>query len=871
MVLKKGVLRDWALKIIPLVIVLFLVFGSLSSLSSMVAQANPVVGWIQDGQAYYNQPYSINFSSDVSCDWIYDCPDWLAPTSPLNDTASVTFGGFAADIGNYSINISAMNHGDHSRTTLIDVPVDVIETDMWGYLETFDGVATGAHGNSTLDEVILKQAVNTESVVLDGFIWIMSRGTSIDAENIIYDSPLPSNHKGWNLSYETYAPKENSAFPKGTLSGNYGLRSYLLDENEERITGVEMSFGTSNESISILNTTYGNWTRVSNDILPAVVMKSDSEGLRPDRYVVSYEYSMGDECRILIWHSKSGKIFDYNVSVNATSLFSPDLAFHSDVNNTYGITGAWIVDNIAFRSLDARYPIAQPDYEYIYEDKPTWVEVVSQNGEEMSDAKVTIDGLFASFDSSSQRYEVQLSELPDWSKRIDYTVTVDGIEISDSMEVTFMNSEPSPARVETWWNGWEWATVFGLDDAPSCSAAVNSFDRYSHPTTAYLIGVGGVNSDILASQSELAMHTPHEYSFLPIMFWKEAVDNAETGHSLLESQLNYASRWDDPSYVGKGDMYISMANPGNSASYEAIFALYARGTRIDGVSSNPVPGSLSAGNASLIGSWWIPQEGGWSTPGSQSWQPMTKIDLMDADRAIRTEGTTDAQWDLIFYAAERHGLLRIYTHQKDISSSNAPVFLEWIDNNKTNYSLENWKTTDGEAASYVYGKWSTDINYDSASSDTDKTVFKVSRKDPIEAGYWRVPITVSIDLGGKQDRLKDVIIGEGARTLKSSDGTLKNLNGARIMDLGYDIRGGRLYISYFWNESSTLELSFDPTTVAASALHGPNGEGALIDRCLTYPDSADAISISGGAGILHSTEEIARPTERMIEGFLAPA
>ena len=868
MALKKGALRDWAFKIIPLVIVLFLVLGSLSSLSSTNAQANPVVGWIQEGQAYYNQVYGINFSSDVSCDWGYTSPDWLTPITALNNTTSVAFRGFAATVGNYSINISAMNHGDHLRTTLIEVPINVIETDQWGYLETFDDAATGTHGNSTFDNVTLMASVNTESVVLDGFMWIMSRGTSIDAENIVYDSPLPSNHKGWNLSYETYAPKENSAFTNGPLLGTYGLRSHLLNEDGARVAGVEMSFGTSIENISILNTTDGSWTRVSNQILPATVVKSDSEGLRPDRYVVSYGYTMGDECRILIWHSKAGKIFDCNVSVNASSLFSPDLAFRSDVNDTYGITGAWIVDNIAFRSIDARYPVVMPEYEYIYENEPAWIEIESQDGRKIGDAKVTVGGLFASFDSSSQRYEVQLSELPDWSKRIDYTVTVDGIEISDSMKVTFMNSKSNPARIENWWNGWDWATVFGLDDATSCSAAVNSYDKYNHPTTAYLIGVGSSNSDILASQSELAMHTPHEYSFLPIMFWKEAVDNADRGHSLLESQLNFASKWDDPSYVGKGDMFISMANPGNSASYEAIFALYARGTRIDGVSSNPVQGSLSAGNASLIGSWWIPEEKTWPAPGPQTWEPRTRMDLMDAERAIRTEGTTDANWAIIFYAAERHGLLRIYTHQKDISSSNAPVFLGWIDGNKTNYSLENWKTTDGEVASYVYGKWSTDINYDSGSSDADKTVFEVSRRDPIEAGYWRVPITISVDISDKQDKLKDIIIEEGAKTLKSSDGTLKNLNGKRIMDLGYDIRGGRLYISYFWNGSSTLELSFNQTTVAASALHGSD-ESALIDCYFALPHSADMICLGGVTRTMLSLEEIARPTERMNDGFRA--
>ena len=489
-------------------------------------------------------------------------------------------------------------------------------------------------------------------------------------------------------------------------------------------------------------------------------------------------------------------------------------------------TGAWILDNIAFRSASIEYPIVEPDYEYIYEDEPAWIVVKDASGKALKGAKAAIEGRYAVFNSSSERYESILPGRPDWSRVVNYTVTIDGMRIEDSVKITSMSQNISSVMIERWWNGWDWATVFGLDDASSASMAVSTFHRYNHPTTGYIMGVSGESEDILATQSEIALHMPHEIYSMPTMFWDESVTAAIDGHSQLEDRYTFASRWDDPAYVGRGDTYISMANPGSSASFQMMFAEYARGTRIDGASSNPVPGSKTAGNASLIGSWWTPQPGLWSVQEGNSWAPRERMDMMDAERAIRTEGDDKefGQWPRFFYIAERHGLLRIYTHNKDISSSNSSAaFLDWLDDDKTNYSLENWKATDGEAASYVYGRWSTDVHLDEGGSDAAKTVLKISRQDPTKAGYWRVPVTISINVSGKNP-IEDIEIVEGERVLKASDGSLKDLKGKRIMDVGYDIRGDKLYVSYFWNSSSILSVSFkNEQAVSAASLSEQQG------------------------------------------------
>ena len=62
-------------------------------------------------------------------------------------------------------------------------------------------------------------------------------------------------------------------------------------------------------------------------------------------------------------------------------------------------------------------------------------------------------------------------------------------------------------------------------------------------------------------------------------------------------QYAFASKWDDPANGGNGHTFISMANPGNRASYQLLYAEYQEGIRIDGNSGN---------NASQLGSWNLP-------------------------------------------------------------------------------------------------------------------------------------------------------------------------------------------------------------------------------------------------------------------------
>ncbi|MDD1746410.1 MAG: hypothetical protein LUQ16_01460, partial [Methanomassiliicoccales archaeon] len=397
--------------------------------------------------------------------------------------------------------------------------------------------------------------------------------------------------------------------------------------------------------------------------------------------------------------------------------------------------------------------------------------------------------------------------------------------------------------VARWWNGWDWASVLGTDDCGGFSTVAAVYRGFNHPLTAYIESTSGNSKDVLASQSELAMHYPHDYLNWKCKNWSEAVASAELMHNRLESKYSFASRWDDPSYVGRGDTYISLANPGNAATYQIMFAQYMRGTRIEGTSSNQ--GDLVAGNFSLYGSWWLIDEPWWDLK-DRSWQPARPMDMMDAERQFRTDDNF-APWAEVQEIAARGGLLRVFNHEgNDPMTSEAKRLVSWIVDPKESFGFENWKTTDGEAASYVYARHTTSVRLNSSL----EMGYDVSRMDPKAAGYWLVPVTISIDLGGREVLSVDVIERSSHGNLSME---LQPLEGKRVMDLGYDVRDGRLYVSHFFNSSATIVVNLVPVTEinhlaggdpaddshqslgpteANQALEFPAGPGSAQSRCM---------------------------------------
>jgi hypothetical protein len=784
------------------------------------------------GTAYVGRAYSFNATCTGpdfgTTTWSLGTnASWLSVQSGGTGDTFAEIGGTPLSAGTFWSNLTVE---DTDTYDYLNWTIVVYEQGMWGTLETFSGLATGTHdpfvGNLSGGRLTLIDADSSEeSVILDGTLATFARLSESNRLIATYDPDHVDDGLGWNMSVELYPTREESSYrfllkPVPTL----GMIVYLGNATQN-LTAVALYVGEKTlglERVSVLDTTSSTWTNISSDIIPTYPNRHDDNpggpqysetiyGERPDHYTISFRYVEGSsDCTVTVLHSSGVMVGSMDVALPTPVPDDFMLRFVTDVATpSPSQWGYWMVDNICLRGLYSRYPVHGPEYEYITKGSPVWVSVTDGDGQPVDDARVSIAGIPAAYTSFDQRYKALVDMPVGWSQPVQYSVTSDGVTLTDDLLVTVMpDLLGQQVSIPLWWNGLAWVSVFGRDDSSHATAATSTYSAYNHPATSYVMSSapGGVSSDILGTQSEIALHFPHDYLVWPQRFWDEAVVASDLGHDTLEGAYEYASRWDDPSYVGAGDMYITIANPGNSGSWEQMFAEYERGTRIMGFTSNHYNGA--PGNSSLIGSWWSqtipPVYTDYRAPASQ-WYSYTPYDLMDTARGPNTDITLPSvEWQMTFWMAQNGGVRRVYNH--GVITPSADVFLRWIDEPKTNFSYENWKATDGEVASYVYGRWSTDITYDSAKSNTTTSVYDVTRADPIPAGYWRVPITIAFNASGRQ--LSDIVIEEGTTTLMKSDGSLRNIATKRVMDVGYEIRGDTVYVSYFWNSSTEISFVF---------------------------------------------------------------
>ncbi|MDW5561596.1 MAG: hypothetical protein SA339_00090 [Methanomassiliicoccus sp.] len=688
---------------------------------------------------------------------------------------------------------------------------EVREEDRWGNVETFSGAQNGTL--SYYHQVSFHQTDTTESVVLGGEVWCMVRGNTSGAVLLRYTPSIQG--AGWNISFECYAPQAGDAIDATYGRQQIGLTATLIDRQGNALASVDLSYGTPGDNyVRLRDAGTGEVTNLNDVILPSATVKGPAEGYEPERYLVSFQ-SMGDQrCVVTVMHTSGvmvgrgvvqipsswGGAAQLVLSTTSTVLThqSPDPAVPWVVDTH---SGGWFVDDLACRGATASYPLAGPLYEYASEGAgvPTGVLVT---GAPYPHATVTIGGKVATFNETTGRYEADLRMSVQWGRSVGYTVVMDGVVVNDTMALT-MTSSARNALVSEWWNGWDWVSVFGVDDCGGPDSAIAIYKGYNHPMTAYVMNSGGSSRQTLTyPYLEIALHAPHDWEGGGTRFWADGVSKANAGMTFLKQTYDYASRWDAPANGGKGDTYISMANPGNKATYQTMYALYEAGIRIDGRSSDK--GGGAPGNHTQVGSWYDP--GGYDGTGA-GWYSYQPIDLMDAARLLSWDGeqSWSQSFGLVNSVAESHGVLRVYGHPNKVIA--LPELLHWIDDPKTNYSRENWKATDGEVASYIYGRWSTDIALDPTRSDATTWTYNVSTADPTAAGYWKVPITIGIDVGGK--KLKDVVVTTNERSVRLSDHTLKDLDGARIMDSGYDVRNGTLYVSGIWTGGARITVTFE--------------------------------------------------------------
>ncbi len=611
--------------------------------------------------------------------------------------------------------------------------------ERWGRMETFDDVPTGTTEGS--DGLTFHSSEATDIVFLDGGLWVMFRGNE-SREIVRYEPIVPQ--MGWNISFEAFAPREGSSYyGAGKEPGRYSLISGILDINGSVLASVDLRVGgRDQEGIYILSEQSPSWNKVGTDILPAYSRDTSREAYLPDRYTVSYAYD-GQELNVTVIHSLVGIVFTHSIDVEGRdvapvlhiseeTVISPLLTIFGD----YGNNGGWMLDNFAARPTGSPYPRISPLLETVRVDDPLWLSIIDENGIAITDANVSLGAIRSAFVPSNGRYQAMLPRSVDWAVPTSYLIELPYMTIEGKMKVT-TNFHDEGLAVSQWWNGWDWATVFGLDDCVGPLSALEHYAAFDHPTTAYVMSLVGESSEILATDSEIGMHNPHDYVTWMKKSWPESMDSAEENQRMFRGEYEYASRWDRPSSGGMGDTYISLANPGNSATYQMMFAQYLAGTRIEGIGSNNYNGV--PGNSTWIGSYYLYD--GWSSDHNVSWSPLTMMDLMDAARLWSTDNqdqSYEQTIDRFSQLAERSGLLRVYGHPEyriiGEGYRNVTAILDYLDDIKTDGSPENWKATDGEVASYIYGSRTTQATLNTAESQNGVLVYDVERKDPRAIG-----------------------------------------------------------------------------------------------------------------------------------------
>jgi parallel beta-helix repeat protein len=699
-----------------------------------------------------------------------------------------TIANISLNEGSNLIYVNATDIAGNNKGDTITVSSYPVEYAHPGSRVTFAGVPTGTTSSITYLNITGNSA--TDAVVLDGELWIMYRSSN-QAEIARYHPSY--SESSWNISFEAYAPKTGSSYVPSMDPGKFGLQATIWS-GSSKVAGVELAVGNaSSEGIYALEGS--TWQIASHGIAPAFPGGNSSFGEKPDRYVVSFEWKEGI-ITAMVRHTALGLLL-----VRAFTASGADAAIHlasdSAVHTTgtgadvRSVNGGWMVDDLTIRAPGSAYPILPLLWADAPQSGPVRVKLTDEHGVPLA-VQMRIAGNSAV--RNGAYYEAYYPRNVDWCAATTINIDYGPVIFQDSIKIT-TTSTASGARVTKWWGGWDWASVLGTDDCGGFSTAKNIYNGYDHPITAYVEYLYGASSDILASQSELAIHLPHDYIYWKSKTWGEALSSATSSHSQMANKYTFASRWDNPSYVGNGDTYISLANPGSAGTYEVMFAQYLMGTRIMGISSNNV--DTTPGNSSLYGSWWSPTAIWW-TNGGHSWQPSRPEDMMDAMRPWNTDGNA-APWALVQNVASQGGLLRVYNHRA--IQWKAATVVHWIVDPKTNFSCENWKATDGEAASYIYASHTTSV---SKNSSAGPIAYDVHRLNPKTAGYWLVPVTVSIDLCGRPASRVLVIEHTPSGDVSKA---LRLLNGKRVMDVGYDVRNDTLYVSDFFNSSATIIVS----------------------------------------------------------------
>jgi hypothetical protein len=329
------------------------------------------------------------------------------------------------------------------------------------------------------------------------------------------------------------------------------------------------------------------------------------------------------------------------------------------------------------------------------------------------------------------------------------------------------NQNDNNATVCQYYNGYTWCSIFGVDDCINTTDAINHYAAIGVndvPTVAYLYGnnpnaakstINGNDNVILPSDSELAIHFPHDWNTELNVNYDQSSNLAKQSENFKE-QISIASKW--------SNNVISMTNPGDQATLNKLVALWEiAGIRIDGDASNI--------NSTFIGSYF-----------NNNYQPENPFDLMNIDRQINID--YDYNWsylmNLVNYTKENNGVLTLYCHAN--TKIAIPGFVQYLN------STDQWKCNQGELASYIFGEKSLNLTGGNGK-------YEISKTNPTQYGYWNVPITICVNI----NKIPSNILVNGQSIINDK------VNPDQL-STGYSIEGSKLYITEFWNQTTTLNV-----------------------------------------------------------------
>ena len=340
--------------------------------------------------------------------------------------------------------------------------------DQYGWGISFDQIDMGTNDPTTIDNskytLTLRDANSyEESVVLDGELLLFSDGDS--NATVVSVQPKGYSRDNWNFSVEAYLNRDDTTLTDfcNVTPSKFGLIINVV-WNSTIYSAVNLLAGNSSageERVMVFNSSSGTWINVVSDIVPTTSRRFDTSydnynwtastenayGYRPNHYILSFSYSGGTWIDVTIFHTEVGLVHQSRYQM-PSSIGEVKYELRSDIDlvsgGSYDVQNAWLIPNIIMRNNSVRYPLIDPDYEFLRKGSNAWIGLREPEGSLIADGAVFLDfgegWQSSTYNTTSGRYECPLpsTSRANWSVPVDVRVLVDSVEIFREVKITIL-------------------------------------------------------------------------------------------------------------------------------------------------------------------------------------------------------------------------------------------------------------------------------------------------------------------------------------------------------------------------------------------------------------------------------------------------